>query len=110
MVNYSDSLDGAFKALSDGARRQILEQLSRGEATLGALAKPLEISLPAVHQHVELLERVGLVACEKRGRERVCRLDPRGFDRVEKWITGRRRLWATRLAALDDHLHKNRRS
>jgi DNA-binding transcriptional ArsR family regulator len=101
MVNYPNVLDGTFKALADGARRRILERLSRGEATLSALAEPLEISLPAVHQHVARLEEVGLVACEKRGRERVCRLDPHGFDRVEAWIAARRNLWATRLAALD---------
>jgi DNA-binding transcriptional ArsR family regulator len=110
MVNYSDLLDGAFKALGDGARRRILEQLARGEATLSALAEPLEISLPAVHQHVALLEEVGLVACEKRGRERVCRLDTRGFDRIEAWMDGRRRQWAARLAALDRFLSSTRRS
>ncbi len=101
MLNYSDSLDGVFKALGDGARRAILERLARGEATLSALAGPLEISLPAVHQHVALLEEVGLVASEKRGRERYCRLDTRGLDRAEAWIGARRRLWHSRLAALD---------
>ena len=110
MINYSDPLDGAFRALGDGVRRRILERLARGEATLSALADPLEISLPAVHQHVALLEEVGLVRCEKRGRERVCRLDTRGFDRVEAWIQGRRRLWSARLANLDRFLAKNERS
>jgi DNA-binding transcriptional ArsR family regulator len=110
LINYSDPLDGVFKALGDGARRRILERLARGEATLSALAAPLEISLPAVHQHVALLEAVGLVACEKRGRERFCRLDTRGLDRAEAWISGRRRLWATRLAALDRFLAETKRS
>jgi DNA-binding transcriptional ArsR family regulator len=110
LINYSDPLDGVFKALGDGARRRILERLARGEATLSALAGPLEISLPAVHQHVALLEEVGLVACEKRGRERFCRLDTRGLDRAEAWIQGRRRLWQSRLAALDRFLSDTRRS
>jgi DNA-binding transcriptional ArsR family regulator len=110
LINYSDPLDGVFKALGDGARRRILERLARGEATLSALAAPLEISLPAVHQHVTLLEAVGLVDCEKRGRERFCRLDTRGLDRAEAWISGRRRLWATRLAALDRFLAETKRS
>jgi DNA-binding transcriptional ArsR family regulator len=109
LLNYSDPLDGVFKALGDGARRRILEQLSRGEATLSALAEPLEISLPAVHQHVAVLEAVGLVACEKRGRERFCRLDTRGFARAEAWIRGRRRLWESRLAALDAYVSTERR-
>jgi DNA-binding transcriptional ArsR family regulator len=98
-----------FKALGDGVRRRILEQLSRGESTLSALAAPLEISLPAVHQHVALLEAVGLVACEKRGRERFCRLDPRGLERADAWIRARRRLWENRLAALDGYLAEDKR-
>jgi DNA-binding transcriptional ArsR family regulator len=109
LLNYSDPLDGVFKALGDGARRKILEQLSRGEATLSAIAEPLEISLSAVHQHVALLEAVGLVACEKRGRERFCRLDARGLDRADAWIRGRRRLWENRLAALDGYLAREKR-
>jgi DNA-binding transcriptional ArsR family regulator len=104
MINYADPLDGVFKALGDGTRRRIVERLARGEATLSALAEPLAISLPAVHQHVELLEEVGLVACEKRGRERFCRLDSRGLSRAEAWVRDRRRLWESRLAALDDFL------
>jgi DNA-binding transcriptional ArsR family regulator len=110
LLNYSTPLDGVFKALGDGARRRILEQLSRGEATLTALAEPLQISLPAVHQHLALLEAVGLVACEKRGRERFCRLDPRGLERAEAWIHARRRLWDRRLAALDAYLGAEKRS
>lgn len=104
MLKYSDPLDGVFKALGDGVRRRILEQLARDEATLTELAEPLAISVPAVHQHVALLEAVGLVACEKRGRERFCRLDARGLDRAETWIGRRRRLWENRLAALDAFL------
>jgi DNA-binding transcriptional ArsR family regulator len=110
LINYSDPLDGVFKALGDGGRRRILERLARGEATLSMLAGPLEVSLPAVHQHVAVLEEVGLVACEKRGRERFCRLDPRGLDRALAWIHARRRLWESRLAALDRHLAEKRRN
>jgi DNA-binding transcriptional ArsR family regulator len=110
LINYSDPLDGVFKALGDGARRRIVDLLARREATLSALAAALEISLPAVHQHVALLEEVGLVACEKRGRARFCRLDTRGLDRAEAWITGRRRLWEGRLAALERHLAESKRS
>jgi DNA-binding transcriptional ArsR family regulator len=82
----------------------MLERLSRGEATLSELARPLAISLPAAHKHVALLEAARLVACEKRGRERVCRLDVRGLEGARAWIDARRRLWHARLDALDRHL------
>jgi DNA-binding transcriptional ArsR family regulator len=101
MVNNSLDLDGVFRSLGDSGRRRILERLARGEATLSQLAEPLEIGLPAVHKHVALLEAAELVHCEKRGRERICRLDVRGLDRALGWIDARRRLWSDRLDALE---------
>ncbi len=97
-----------FRALGDGARRAMLEILSRGETALSGLAGPLEISLPAAHQHVAVLEKAGLVACEKRGRKRICRLDPCGFTRAEAWLAAKRKLWETRLDALAAHLERDR--
>ena len=102
-------LDTAFRALSDGARRSILERLSRGEATMSVIAEPLPITLSAVHQHVAVLEEAGLVVCEKRGRSRWCRLEPSGFKRIEHWIGDRKRLWDMRLGALALHLASERR-
>jgi DNA-binding transcriptional ArsR family regulator len=110
MLKYDDPLDGVFKALADGARRAILEQLTRGEATMSDLAGPLAISLPAVHQHIALLEGAGLVQCEKRGRARWCRLDRPGFKRAARWIADREKLWERRLDALDAHLRNEKRS
>jgi DNA-binding transcriptional ArsR family regulator len=101
MVNSHPTLDDVFRSLADPGRRRILERLARGEATLSALAEPLEISLPAVHKHVALLESAALVRCEKRGRQRFCRLETRGLDRAVAWIEVRRRLWSSRLDALD---------
>jgi DNA-binding transcriptional ArsR family regulator len=101
MLNGSPSLDAVFSALGDPTRRGIVERLARREATLGELARPCDMSLSAVHQHLALLERAGLVACEKRGRQRWCRLDPKALDRIESWVAERRRLWERRLDALE---------
>lgn len=104
MLNSESALDAAFRALGDGARRSILERLSRGEATMSEIAEPLSITLSAVHQHVAVLEDAGLVSCEKRGRSRWCRLEAGGFRRVERWIRDRQQLWDARLGALARHL------
>jgi DNA-binding transcriptional ArsR family regulator len=104
MVKHDATLDAVFKALGDPGRRSMLARLARGEATLGQLAEPLSMSLPAVHQHLAVLESAGLVACEKRGRERWCRLEPGQLDRAERWIAQHRARWAARLDSLDDYL------
>ena len=93
-----------FKCLGDPGRRAMLVRLSQGEATLGQLAEPLAMSLPAVHQHLAVLEKAGLVTCEKRGRQRWCRAVPAGLAPAEDWIADRSRLWEQRLGALDDYL------
>jgi DNA-binding transcriptional ArsR family regulator len=97
-------LDGIFKALGDGGRRTLLERLALGEATLGELARPLAMSVPAVHQHLAVLENAGLVVSEKRGRERWCRFEPQALVAAEHWIADRKRLWERRAAALARYL------
>ena len=104
MLNYTPNLDAVFKSLSDPSRRAMIMMLSRGETTLGQLAEPLSMTLPAVHQHLGVLEQAGIVICEKRGRERWCRLQSDALAHAEKWIGARRGLWQQRLAALDDFL------
>jgi DNA-binding transcriptional ArsR family regulator len=106
MVKYEDSLDAVFKALGDPARRSMLARLSLGEATLGQLAEPLTMSLPAVHRHLAVLEHAGLVRCQKRGRERWCRGDPDALADALTWIFEHRRLWQQRLDALAELLAK----
>jgi DNA-binding transcriptional ArsR family regulator len=101
MPNYEANLSSIFKSLTDPSRRAMLARLSLGDATLGQLAEPLDMSLPAVHQHLAVLEEAGLVACEKRGRERWCRLEPDVLDEAARWILERRALWQKRLGALD---------
>jgi len=86
----------------------MLERLTRGEATLGQLAEPLDVSLPAVHQHLGALERARLVICEKRGRERWCRLNSGTLQAAERWLADRRSMWEQRLDALDAYLAKSK--
>jgi DNA-binding transcriptional ArsR family regulator len=99
-------LDDAFRALADPTRRAIVEQLSRGHASVSDLAAPLPMSLPAVHQHLQVLAASGLVTWEKRGRVRWCRLESRRLRAVEDWILGRRVAWERRLDALGAHLEQ----
>jgi len=108
MLNYSPALDGAFKALADPTRRAILERLSRGPASVSDLAEPLPMSLPAVHQHLQVLEEAGLMAWEKKGRVRWCRIDAKGLNAAEDWVLNRRVLWERRLDALEAHLARDK--
>ena len=107
MLNYQTGLDQAFRALADPTRRAILERLSRGPASVSELAEPLPMSLPAVHQHLQVLEDCGLMAWEKKGRVRWCRLDRKGLAAAEEWVLSRRALWERRLDALAAHLAKD---
>lgn len=107
MLNYQQSLNDAFQALSDPTRRAIVERLSRGPASVSDLAEPLPMSLPAVHQHLQVLEEAGLMTWEKKGRVRWCRLDAKGLGAAENWINERRRLWERRLDALEAHLSRD---
>ena len=104
MLNQHDSLDLAFSALADRTRRSIVERLSRGEASVSELARPLAMSLPAVMQHISLLESSGLVRSEKIGRVRTCSLDTAALGQAEQWIQQRRVEWDHRLDRLGDYL------
>ena len=104
MLNQHDSLDLAFSALADRTRRSIVERLSRGEASVSELARPLAMSLPAVMQHISLLESSGLVRSEKIGRVRTCSLDTAALGHAEQWIQQRRVEWDHRLDRLGDYL------
>lgn len=109
MLNYSTSLDRAFQALADPTRRAIVERLSRGPASVGELKRPLVMSLPAVMQHLAVLETSGLVLSEKAGRVRTCRINPAALAEAEQWIAGRRIEWERRLDRLGEYLEKRRR-
>ena len=97
-------LDQAFHALADGNRRAIVVRLTRGAASVSELAAPLDVSLPTVLQHLDVLQRSGLVRSEKVGRVRTCRLEPGPMRAVEHWIADHRAIWERRLDVLGDVL------
>ena len=100
MLNYQPQLDLVFQALADPTRRAIVERLGRGPATVSQLALPFAMSLPAVVQHIHVLEASGLVRSEKVGRVRTCRMDSLALGTAESWITDRRTTWERRLDRL----------
>ena len=104
MLNRRVALDQTFQALADSTRRAMLVQLSRGPATVSKLARPLSMSLPAVMQHLAVLESSGLVRSEKSGRVRTCRIEPRALSLAEQWINQRRNEWEQNLDRLGEYL------
>lgn len=101
-------LDRRFAALSDPRRRDILERLQLGPASISELARPYGISLPGVMKHVRILEEANLVTTQKRGRTRECRLGPEPMDDVTAWIERFRRDWERRLDRLEAYLEKQK--
>ncbi len=98
------ALDLTFQALADPARRIMVERLSRGPASVSELARPLEMTLSAVVQHLAVLEASGLVRSQKVGRIRTCRIEPAALQGAERWIVERRAAWERRLDRLGDFL------
>jgi DNA-binding transcriptional ArsR family regulator len=104
MPNQQQRLDQAFQALADPARRAMVARLSRGPASVSELARPLSMSLPAVMQHLAMLEDADLVRSTKTGRVRTCRINPAALSRAEQWINQRRAEWEHRLDRLGRYL------
>jgi DNA-binding transcriptional ArsR family regulator len=103
MLNQT-RIDQVFHALGDPMRRRLVERLSQGPASVSDLARPLGITLAAVVQHLQVLERSGVVRTEKVGRVRTCRIEPAGLDIAVDWLAERRSLWERRLDRLGDLL------
>ena len=97
-------LDQAFHALADSNRRAIVARLTRGAASVSELAAPLDVSLPTVLQHLDVLQRSGLVSSEKVGRVRTCRLEAGPMRAVEHWIAEHRATWERRFDLASDVL------
>jgi DNA-binding transcriptional ArsR family regulator len=100
MLSQQVHVDRVFHALGDPTRRAMIEKLSKGPITVSRLAKPLDITLAAVVQHLQILEKSGLVRSEKVGRVRTCRIEAKGFSVVERWIADRRSRWEARFDRL----------
>lgn len=104
MLHKETALDRMFQALADPSRRAMVARLSRGPASVGELARPLAMSLPAVMQHLRMLEASGVVRSAKIGRVRTCRIEPQALSLAEQWISARRANWQHSLDRLDDYL------
>ena len=94
------ALDKLFRALADPTRRYIVECLCDGEASVSWLAEHLPLSLATILQHLRVLENNGLIRTEKKGRQRICRIEPQSLRLLDQWIKPRRRVWDTRLQDL----------
>lgn len=104
MRRRKPNIDRVFHALGDPTRRALLEKLSAGPLAVSRLAEPLAITLAAVVQHLQVLEASGLIATEKVGRVRTCRVEPAGLSAAGQWIADRRSQWENRLDRLGDLL------
>src|SRR6476661_7748658 len=97
-------VDAVFHALSDANRRAMIDRLLEGPASVSELARPLAISLPAVVQHLHVLEASGVVRSHKAGRVRTCKIEPLALSAAERWISERRTAWEARLDRLGEFL------
>ncbi|HTT96812.1 MAG TPA: metalloregulator ArsR/SmtB family transcription factor [Rhizomicrobium sp.] len=110
MVQYSTAhLDASFAAIADATRRGVLQQLGRGDSSITDLAEKFHMTLTGMKKHVGVLEEAGLVATEKVGRVRTCRLGPRVLAEETAWIEAYRELWAARFDALDEVVEELKR-
>ena len=105
-MNPSAAADDVFLALSHSTRRKVLEQLSRGPASVSELASSFDMQLPSFVQHLSVLERSRLVKSRKRGRVRTYELVPGRFKVAEDWLSGRRRAWEARLDRFEEHVKR----
>jgi DNA-binding transcriptional ArsR family regulator len=103
-------LDAVFAALSHPIRRAMLEQLAGGDATVGELARPHGVSLPAISRHLRVLERAGLLKEEPDGRVRRCQIEAAPLSAAFGWLTRYRVLWEDRFARLAEHLEETRKN
>jgi DNA-binding transcriptional ArsR family regulator len=101
-------IDLLFQALADPSRRAMVDRLTRGPASVSELARPLEMSLPAVVQHLHMLEDSGLVRSHKLGRVRTCSVEPAALRAAERWISDRRTAWEESLDRLGEYLAADR--
>ena len=102
----TDQLSTTFAALADPTRRAILARLALGETTVTELAKPFEMTLPAVTKHLKVLQRAGLITQGRQAQWRPCRLEAKPLQDVADWVEPYRRFWDERLDRLADYLQE----
>ena len=98
------AVDAVFHALADPTRRALLERLRTGDATIGDLATPFDMSLPAVSKHVRVLEDAGLVHRHVRGRKHIMTLVPRSMKVAETWLHDYFSFWDQTLDSLQKYV------
>jgi len=106
MVKHDAQLDAVFAALADSTRRAILARLASGEASVTDLAKPFDMSLPAISKHLKVLERAGLIARGRDAQWRPCSLNAGPLKDVADWVDHYRRFWEESLDRLDEYLRE----
>ena len=102
----TDRLSTMFGALADPTRRAILARLALGETTVAELAKPFDISGPAISRHLKVLEHAGLITRGREAQWRPCKIEPQALKSLDEWLEQYRQFWEERLDRLDDYLRK----
>ena len=102
----TDHLSATFAALADPTRRAILARLASGEASVAEIAKPFEMSAPAVTKHLKVLQRAGLITQGRQAQWRPCRLEAKPLHDVADWVEQYRRFWEQSLDRLDEYLQQ----
>ncbi|MBX7184644.1 MAG: metalloregulator ArsR/SmtB family transcription factor [Vicinamibacteria bacterium] len=102
----ADPLSTTFAALADPTRRAILSRLALGETSVAELAKPFDISAPAVTKHLKVLQRAGLITQTRQAQFRPCRINPKPLRDVAHWVEDYRQMWEQRLDRLEDYLQQ----
>jgi DNA-binding transcriptional ArsR family regulator len=100
----ADHLSNAFAALADPTRRAILARLALGETSVTELARPFEMSMPAVSKHLKVLERAGLISRGREAQTRPCRIEPAALKTIDEWLERYREFWEASFDRLDDYL------
>ncbi len=102
----TDRLSTTFAALADPTRRSILARLTRGEASVNELAKPFDMSLPAVSKHLKVLEHAGLITRSREAQSRPCKIAPNAMKDAAAWLEHYRRFWTESFDRLDDYVRE----
>lgn len=105
MQRTDDPLSRVFRALADPTRRALIERLAQGEASVGELAEPFDMSGPAISQHLRVLEEAELITRTRRAQWRLCALNPEPLETANAWVERHREVWTRRFDALDGVLH-----
>ena len=103
-MSATDPLSNTLYALADPTRREILARLARGDATVGELATPFNMSLAAISKHVQVLEKANLISKGRLSQWRPCHLEPQPLQDLAGWLDGYREFWDASLDSLDDYL------